>query len=125
MKGTMQKDEEPTREEQPKEAPFRMKAEPPDIKYDVPKPKKQQQTILDSEGLDKAYQQGDAYGNKNIAYVAGSHTARDWLDDVTKIPQWQYVPAGLNPIVDIMNSVWGRAVLGTGDLRRSERYQKA
>ena len=50
---------------------------------------------------------------------------KDWLDDVTKIPQWRYVPAGLNPIVDIMNSVWGRAVLGTGDLRRSERYQKA
>ena len=24
-----------------------------------------------------------------------------------------------------MNSEWGRAVLGTGDLRRSERYQKA
>ena len=81
--------------------------------------------ILDSEGLDKAYQQGDVYGNKNIAYVAGSQTVRDWLDDFTKIPQWQYFPVGLNPIVDIMNSVWGRAVFGTGDLRRSERYQKA
>ncbi len=34
--------------------------------------------ILDSEGLDKAYQQGDVCGNTNIAYVAGSHTARDW-----------------------------------------------
>ena len=107
---------------------FKMKAnkqmeEPP--KEEPKEELKEEQPILDSEGLDKAYQQGDVYGNKNIAYVAGSHTARDWLDDVTKIPQWQYVPAGLNPIVDIMNSVWGRAVFGTGDLRRSERYQKA
>ena len=103
--------------------PFTMKAEPPNIRN--PFPARDQQPILDSEGLDKAYQQGDVYGNKHIAYVAGSHTARDWFDDVTQIPQWQYVPAGLNPIVNIMNSVWGRAVLGTGDLRRSERYQKA
>jgi pimeloyl-ACP methyl ester carboxylesterase len=33
-------------------------------------------------------------------YVAGSHTARDWYDDVTKIPFW-------------------------GDLKNSERYQAA
>ena len=33
-------------------------------------------------------------------YVAGSHTARDWYDDVTKIPFW-------------------------GDVRKSERYQQA
>ncbi len=44
---------------------------------------------------------------------------------MTKIPQWQYVPAGLNPIVYIINTWWGRAVFGTGDLRQSERYQKA
>ena len=39
MKGTTQK-EEPPREEPPKEehkVPFRMKAEPPNIKYDLPK----------------------------------------------------------------------------------------
>ena len=46
MKGTMQKEEppreEPPREEQPNEehkVPFRMKAEPPDIKYDLQKKK--------------------------------------------------------------------------------------
>jgi pimeloyl-ACP methyl ester carboxylesterase len=33
-------------------------------------------------------------------YVAGSHTARDWYDDVSKIPFW-------------------------GDVRNSERYQQA
>ena len=58
-------------------------------------------------------------------FVAGSHTPTDWLDDVTNIPQWQYVPAGLNPIVDVMNTWWGREVFGTGDLRQSERYKRA
>ena len=33
-------------------------------------------------------------------YVAGSHTARDWYDDVTKIPFW-------------------------GNVKNSERYQQA
>ena len=33
-------------------------------------------------------------------YVAGSHTARDWYDDVTKVPFW-------------------------GDVRGAERYQAA
>jgi hypothetical protein len=33
-------------------------------------------------------------------FIAGSHTKRDWFDDITKIPAW-------------------------GDLRNSERYQKA
>ena len=33
-------------------------------------------------------------------FIAGSHTARDWFDDFTKVPAW-------------------------GDLRGSERYQKA
>ncbi len=46
MKGKTQEEERPPREEQPKEAPFRMKAEQPDIKYDLPK--KEQQPILDS-----------------------------------------------------------------------------
>ena len=50
---------------------------------------------------------------------------REWFDDVTKIPQWQKVPAGLNPVTDIMNTWWGRKILGTGDLTQSERYQKA
>ena len=67
MKGTTQKEETPKeepppREEPPREAPFRMKAEPPNIKYDLPK--KEQQPILNSGGLDKAYKQGDVYGKK-------------------------------------------------------------
>jgi hypothetical protein len=32
-------------------------------------------------------------------FIAGSHTARDWFDDFTKVPAW-------------------------GDLKNSERYQK-
>ena len=69
----------------------------------------------DAEGMDRAYAQGDVYGEGNKEYVARSHTLTDWFDDVTKIPQWQYVPPGLNPIVDVMNTWWGREVFGTGD----------
>ena len=75
--------------------------------------------------MNRAYAQGDVYGEGNKEYVAGSHTATDWFDNVTKIPQWQYVPAGLNNIVDIMNTGWGREILGTSDLRKSWRYQRA
>jgi hypothetical protein len=73
----------------------------------------------------RAYAQGDVYGEGNREYVAGSHTARDWFDDFTKNPQWQYVIPGLNPIVDVMNTWWGREVFGTGDLRQSEMYKRA
>ena len=79
----------------------------------------------DAEGMDKAYAQGDVFGQDEKMFVAGSHTGRDWFDDVTKIPQWQKVPAGLNPVTDVMNTWWGKRILGTGDLRQSERYQKA
>ena len=47
------------------------------------------QTITDAEGLQRAYEQGDAYQYGDTLYVAGSHTARDWLDDFTKIPVWK------------------------------------
>ena len=147
MKTKMQKEEAP-REEQPREDPFRMTAEPPDIKYEqtpfrmkvgqpnikyertpkgwtVEAGKKQDNIKTDAEGMDRAYTQGDVYGEGNKEYVAGSHTFTDWFDDFTQIPQWQYVPPGLNPIVDILNSVWGRQVFGTGDLRQSERYKRA
>jgi len=56
--------------------------------------------ITDSEGLDRAYNQGDAYMHGDTLYIAGSHTARDWYDDITKVPVW-------------------------GDLKNSERYQQA
>ena len=47
------------------------------------------QTITDAQGLERAYQQGDAYQYGDTPYVAGSHTARDWVDDFTKIPVWK------------------------------------
>ena len=56
--------------------------------------------ITDAEGLARAYQQGDAYTHGSTTYVAGSHTARDWYDDVTKVPFW-------------------------GDTRESHRYKMA
>jgi hypothetical protein len=44
--------------------------------------------ISDAEGLRRVYESGDAYTHGSTLYVAGSHTARDWWDDVTKIPFW-------------------------------------
>ena len=62
----------------------------PVLKYDQ---------ITDSEGLQRAYKQGDYYVHGRTMFIAGSHTARDWFDDMTKVPAW-------------------------GDLKNSERYQK-
>jgi pimeloyl-ACP methyl ester carboxylesterase len=56
--------------------------------------------ISDKTGLERAYSQGDAYAYGNTLYIAGSHTAKDWYDDVTKVPVW-------------------------GDLRNATRYQQA
>jgi len=76
----------------------------PEVFDDYQPPPKPPKTELkqfdDSEGLSKAYEQGDAVVMGQTLYVAGSHTARDWFDDVTKIPAW-------------------------GDVRNSERYQRA
>jgi pimeloyl-ACP methyl ester carboxylesterase len=44
--------------------------------------------ITDAEGLARSYAQGDAYTHGSTTYIAGTHTARDWWDDVTKIPFW-------------------------------------
>ena len=77
----------------------------------------------DAEGEDRAYAQGDTYVEDDKLYIAGSHTLTDWFDDVTKIPQWQYVPPGLNVGIDFMNSWLGKKLLGTGDLRQAERYK--
>ena len=41
--------------------------------------------INDAEGLSKANAEGDTYVYGKTLYVAGSHTARDWYDDL-KIP---------------------------------------
>jgi pimeloyl-ACP methyl ester carboxylesterase len=60
----------------------------------------QREEITEATGLQRAYQQGDAYPFGNTLFIAGSHTAKDWYDDVTKIPFW-------------------------GDVRTSTRYQQA
>ena len=65
----------------------------------TPKPILKYDQITDSEGLQRAYKQGDYYVHGRTMFIAGSHTARDWFDDFTKVPAW-------------------------GDLRSSERYQK-
>ena len=64
--------------------------EKPVLKYDQ---------ITDSEGLQRAYAQGDYYVHGRTMFIAGSHTARDWFGDFTKVPAW-------------------------GDLRDSDRYPK-
>jgi hypothetical protein len=50
--------------------------------------------------LERAYAQGDACAYGDTLFIAGSHTPKDWYDDVTKVPFW-------------------------GDLRDSTRYQAA
>jgi S-formylglutathione hydrolase FrmB len=59
----------------------------------------------DEEGLDKAYADASGPGvyydpQTHTEYIKGSVTARDWYDDITKVPAW-------------------------GDLTKSERYQQA
>ena len=54
--------------EEPKADPFRMTAEPPDIKYDFKKKERreeQDKIKTDAEGMDRAYAQGDVYGEGN------------------------------------------------------------
>ena len=106
-----------------KETPLGMKKEPLKQKRNwmpngwTEEPEQKPDKIkTDAEGMDRAYGQGYVYGEGNKEYVAGSHTMTDWFDDATKIPQWQNVPGGLIPLVDIMNTWWGRQIFGTGDL---------
>ena len=63
-----------------------------------PKPKLVYGEITDAEGISKAYKHGDYYVHGKAMFIAGSHTTRDWFDDITKIPVW-------------------------GDLKESERYR--
>ena len=56
--------------------------------------------IADAQGLERAYQHGDYYIHGDTMCIAGSYTAKDWYDDVTKMPGW-------------------------GDLRNATRYQAA
>lgn len=54
--------------------------------------------ITDADGIRRSYEQGDAYSHGKTLYVAGSHTARDWLDDVTRIPFWRPLFGGSKAI---------------------------
>ena len=63
----------------------------PTQRYDIEYPTEamlKNSALTDAEGLQRAYQQGDAYPYGNTLYIAGSHTAKDWYDDFTKIPFW-------------------------------------
>ena len=44
--------------------------------------------ITDAQGLERAYKHGDYYVHGDTKCIAGSHTTKDWYDDVTKIPVW-------------------------------------
>ena len=44
--------------------------------------------ITDAQGLERAYQHGDYYIHGDTLYIADSHAAQDWYDDVAKIPFW-------------------------------------
>ena len=93
----------------------------------------QRMVKTDAEGLEKAYQHGDYFHDGDTLYIAGSHTARDWYDDFTKVPAYDKIPnaiinlmpSGLGGIVDTMRSPLGKAAFGAGDLRNAERYQIA
>ena len=108
--------------------------EPPQKHQRQIKPTPLQHTIkTDAEGLEKAYQQGDYFHDGDTLYVAGSHTARDWHDDFTKIPAYDKIPnelvnlmpRGLGNMIDMMKSQLGKVAFGAGDLRQAERYQIA
>ena len=38
--------------------------------------------------MEIVYKHGDCYTHGDTMYIAGSHTAKDWYDDVTKIRVW-------------------------------------
>ena len=46
----------------------------------------QNQSINDSIGLTKAYDNGDTSVIGNALYIAGTHTIRDAYDDITNVP---------------------------------------
>ena len=44
--------------------------------------------ITVAQGLERAYADGNYYTHGDTMYIAGSHTTKDWYDDVAKIPVW-------------------------------------
>ncbi len=57
------------------------------------------ETITDTQGLDRAYENRNFYIHGDTLYIAGTNSWRDVFDDITKIPFW-------------------------GDLKESERYKE-
>ncbi len=49
--------------------------------------KKLDKIKTDAERMDRAYAQGDVYGEGSKMCVAGGHTVRNWFEDFTNIPQ--------------------------------------
>lgn len=87
-------------------------------------------TMTDSEGIQKAYEQGDTHVFGNTLFIAGSHTAKDWWDDFTKIPFYgdtkqatRYIAADkalkANPQV---NTVVGHSLGGAVALELQKQY---
>ena len=69
--------------------------------HDFPKePEFIRDTITDTQGLDRAYDNTNYYIHGDTLYIAGTNSWRDVFDDITKVPFY-------------------------GDLRQSERYQQA
>ncbi len=64
------------------------------------KPRYRLDKITYSQGLKRAYAQGDYHVHGDTMYVAGSHTLKDFYDDLTKVPFY-------------------------GDLRNSTRYKNS
>jgi hypothetical protein len=55
-----------------------------DVKVKSPPVKK----ISDSEGLSRAYKDGNTHVHNKTLYVAGTNTWTDVFDDITKVPFW-------------------------------------
>jgi hypothetical protein len=73
---------------EPGEVSFSVDGGPPIDPYKPQEPPKPSTFETDEKGLQRAYADGaTAYDQETgNLYVAGSHTARDWFDDLTKIP---------------------------------------
>ena len=69
--------------------------EEPEVKQEFIK-----ETITDTQGLDRAYENRNYYIHGNTLFIAGTNSWRDVFDDITKVPFY-------------------------GDLKQSERYQQA